>query len=73
MTFIQAVVFNEGELVLDDCDFSESEASVLVYTDSAARTTVRNAVLGNKNCELHHGKRDHERRVKARQTVVAEI
>lgn len=49
----QAVIFNEGDLVLDDCDFSESSASVLVFTDPAtSHTTVRNAILGDLNCEL---------------------
>lgn len=45
------MVFNEGELFLDDCDFSGSTASVLVTSGDGSNTTIRNAVLGDKNCE----------------------
>lgn len=48
----QAVVFSEGELFLDDCDFSGSSASVLVFMGEDSTAMIRNAVLGDKNCEL---------------------
>ncbi|CAM9271368.1 unnamed protein product, partial [Ectocarpus sp. 8 AP-2014] len=45
----EAVVFSEGTLYLDDCDFSGSTASVLVYSEGDSTTVVRNAVLGDNN------------------------
>ncbi|CAN0005479.1 unnamed protein product [Ectocarpus fasciculatus] len=45
----EAVVFSEGTLYLDDCDFSGSSASVLVYSEGNSTTVVRNAVLGDNN------------------------
>ncbi|CBJ26637.1 adhesin-like protein [Ectocarpus siliculosus] len=45
----EAVVFSEGILYLDDCDFSGSAASVLVYSERNSTTVVRNAVLGDNN------------------------
>lgn len=45
----QAVVFSQGDLVLDDCDFSNSSAEVLV--DATQHTVIRNAVLGDENCK----------------------
>lgn len=48
----QAIIFNEGKLVLDGCDFSKNSASVLVFTDDTRRTIVRNAILGDLNCEF---------------------
>lgn len=48
----QAVINNEGELYLDNCDFSGSIASVLILSDGKdAVVVIRNAVLGNDNCE----------------------
>lgn len=47
----QAVVFSEGTLYLDECNFSGSTASVLVYSEGDSTTVVRNAVLGDNNCE----------------------
>ncbi|CBJ33868.1 probable extracellular nuclease (ISS) [Ectocarpus siliculosus] len=44
-----AVVFSEGTLYLDDCNFSGSSASVLVYSEGNSSTVVRNAVLGDYN------------------------
>lgn len=52
MLRVQAVVFSEGALTLDDCDFSASSAPVLVYTEGPNATAiVRNAMLGDENCE----------------------
>lgn len=47
--FTQAVVYSEGILYLDDCDFSGSAAAQLV--EGGETTVVRNAVLGDDNCE----------------------
>lgn len=47
----QTVIYSEGTLFLDDCDFSESSASALVFSGDEDNTVIRNAVLGNKNCE----------------------
>lgn len=47
--FKQAVVYSEGILYLDDCDFSGSAAAQLV--EGGETTVVRNAVLGDKNCK----------------------
>lgn len=49
---LQTVVYSEGTLYLDDCDFSGSSAPVLVFAEREYSTVVRNAVLGDKNCEL---------------------
>lgn len=46
----KAVVFSRGALSLDDCDFSGSSASVLVYSEGDT-PMIRNAVLGDENCE----------------------
>eukprot|EP00752_Nemacystus_decipiens_P010943 g9725.t1 len=46
----EAIVDNEGELYLDHCDFSGSNASVLVHSDGEdAVVVIRNTVLGNDN------------------------
>lgn len=42
-------MFSEGVLFLDDCDFSESSAPILV--EGSEHTVIRNTVLGNLNCE----------------------
>lgn len=47
----KAVVFSEGRLYLDECDFSGSSAAVLVYAGQEKFTVIRNAVLGELNCE----------------------
>lgn len=47
----QTVIFSEGTLYLDGCDFSGSSTSVLVSSDENATTIIRNAVLGDLNCE----------------------
>ena len=47
----KTVVYSEGTLYLDDCDFRESSAYALVYSESNSTTVVRNAILGDKNCE----------------------
>ena len=47
----QGVVFSEGELFLDDCDFTGSNSSVLVFSAPNSEAVIRNAVLGDKNCE----------------------
>ena len=47
----QAVIFSEGELYLDDCDFSGSTSSTLVYSEPGSTAVMRNAVLGENNCE----------------------
>lgn len=47
----QAVVFSEGELFLDNCDFSRSNASQLVFADPESTVVIRNTVLGDMNCE----------------------
>lgn len=49
---MQAVIFSEGDVFLDSCDFSGSSAAILLYAEgSSATSTVRNAVLGDNNCE----------------------
>ncbi|CAM9462085.1 unnamed protein product, partial [Ectocarpus sp. 12 AP-2014] len=45
----RAVVFSEGTLYLDECNFSGSTAPVLVYSEGDSTTVVRNAVLGDNN------------------------
>ncbi|CAM9180304.1 unnamed protein product, partial [Ascophyllum nodosum] len=45
----ETVVYSEGTLYLDDCDFRESSAYALVYSESNSTTVVRNAILGDKN------------------------
>ncbi|CAN0008375.1 unnamed protein product, partial [Scytosiphon promiscuus] len=45
----EAVVYSEGPLYLDECDFSGSSASVLVWADGSTATVVRNTVLGDTN------------------------
>lgn len=47
----QAVVYSEGILYLDDCDFSGSLAPVLVRSEGPT-PIIRNAVLGDNNCEI---------------------
>ncbi|CAB1100085.1 unnamed protein product [Ectocarpus sp. CCAP 1310/34] len=47
----QVVVFSEGTLYLDECNFSGSTASVLVYSEGDLNTVVRNAVLGDNNSD----------------------
>lgn len=49
---LQAVVFSEGELSMDNCDFSKSWAPTLVFSNSVSKTTVRNTLLGDNNCEF---------------------
>lgn len=49
--FRQAVVFSQGALVLDHCDFSGSSAQTLVFSEGDNATSrIRNSVLGNTNC-----------------------
>ena len=48
----KVVVFDEGRLYLDECDFSGSSSAVLVYAELEDATVIRNAVLGELNCEL---------------------
>lgn len=45
------MVYSEGILYLDDCDFTESTASTLVFSGNETTTVVRNAILGDNNCE----------------------
>ncbi|CAN0557818.1 unnamed protein product, partial [Ectocarpus sp. 12 AP-2014] len=45
------VVYSEGELYLDECDFSGSSSAVLVYAELEDATVIRNAVLGVNNYE----------------------
>ena len=47
------MVFSEGKLFLDDCDFSGSTAAQLVYAEPDSMAVIRNTVLGDKNCEPH--------------------
>lgn len=51
---LQVVVFSEGELSLNECDFSACSATELVYAAPGAPTMIRNAVLGSSNCEGPH-------------------
>lgn len=44
-------MFSEGGLFLDDCDFSKSTASQLVYAELGSTVVIRNTVLGDNNCE----------------------
>lgn len=46
----QSVVYGDGELFLDSCDFRGCSATVLVEGVEGA-VFVRNAVLGDNNCE----------------------
>lgn len=50
-TLLQAVVFSEGRLHLDNCDFSNCTSAVLVYSEPNSTAEMRNIVLGDKNCE----------------------
>lgn len=45
----QAVVYNQGKLMMDFCDFRGSEADFLVDTSQGA--IIRNTALSNKNCK----------------------
>ncbi|CBJ33129.1 asn/thr-rich large protein family protein [Ectocarpus siliculosus] len=47
----EVVVYSEGELYLDECDFSGSSSAVLVYAELEDATVIRNAVLGANNYE----------------------
>ncbi|CAB1104673.1 unnamed protein product [Ectocarpus sp. CCAP 1310/34] len=47
----EVVVYGEGELYLDECDFSGSSSAVLVYAELEDATVIRNAVLGVKTYE----------------------
>ncbi|CAM9587167.1 unnamed protein product [Ectocarpus fasciculatus] len=47
----EVVVYSEGELYLDECDFSGSSSAVLVYAELEDATVIRNAMLGAKNYE----------------------
>eukprot|EP00904_Undaria_pinnatifida_P010820 jgi/Undpi1/6869/HiC_scaffold_21.g09345.m1 len=44
----EAVIFSEGDLYLDDCDFSHSNSSVLVYSEPGSIAVIRNANLGDQ-------------------------
>lgn len=57
LCFVQAVVFSEGILFLDNCDFSGSTAPQLVYTEPDSTVVIRNTVLGGNNCESRHVQR----------------
>lgn len=50
---LQALIYSDGEAYLDDCDFSGSSAPVLVYSHNESAIVIRNAVLGDNNCESH--------------------
>lgn len=51
LTIIQAVVYSEGVLTMDNCNFSGSTATVLVSAEGPNATTIlRNTVLGTSNC-----------------------
>lgn len=51
LTCTQAVIFSEGALTLDSCNFSGSTATELVFAEGANATTMmRNTVLGTSNC-----------------------
>lgn len=45
------MVFNEGNITLDNPDFRGSSAPVLVQAEPSSLTTIRNSVLGDMNCE----------------------
>lgn len=47
----KTVIFSEGKLYLDECDFSGSSAAVLVYAGQEDHTVIRNTMLGEMNCE----------------------
>lgn len=47
----QEVVFSEGELYLDNCDFRGSSAEMLLRAREGGHTIVRNAILDTRNCE----------------------
>ncbi|CBJ32402.1 adhesin-like protein [Ectocarpus siliculosus] len=45
----EVVVYSEGGLYLDECDFSGSSSAVLVYAEKEDATVIRNAMLGEMN------------------------
>lgn len=49
--FTKVVVFSEGGLYMDRCDFNGNSAAVLVSVGREKPTVIRNAVLGEINCE----------------------
>lgn len=55
---VQAAVTSKGALFLDDCDFSRSTAPELVYSEPGSTVVIRNAVLGDNNCEPHRVEHD---------------
>lgn len=49
---LQVVIFSEGDVSLNKCDFSESNATVLV-DNNVGKVIIRNTILGDNNyCEL---------------------
>ena len=57
----QGVVFSEGELFLDDCDFTGSNSPILVFSAPNSTVVIRNAALGDNNCEPHWVERTSSR------------
>ncbi|CAM9574874.1 unnamed protein product, partial [Ectocarpus sp. 12 AP-2014] len=47
----EVVVYSEGELYLDECDFTGSSSAVLVYAVKQDATVIRNTMLGAENYE----------------------
>lgn len=43
----KSLIVNEGQLVMDACDFSQSSNTILL--SSSEKATIRNAILGDKN------------------------
>ena len=48
---VQGVIYSEGDLFLDDCDFNGSETSVLVYSEPGETAIIRRTELGDQNCK----------------------
>lgn len=56
----KAAVFSRGLLFLDNCDFSGSMGRALVLAEGEKIPVIRNAILGNNNCERKHLVEEYE-------------
>lgn len=50
MIAVQAVVFSDGNLEMNNCDFSRCSATPLVH-GAEDQTIIRNTIMGDTNCE----------------------
>ena len=53
-------MFSRGLLFLDNCDFSGSMGRALVLAEGEKIPVIRNAILGNNNCERKHLVEEYE-------------